>query len=853
MKREPRIPPTQRRLLVSDLPTAPCVPAIRRAVQRWRENGYDGTTATTRILLNHWFRRDHISPYGVRFAYHSAQRDAVETLVYLTEVANVRSQKQLIEKFATSVDQLYLLRYDDFPRFCFKMATGTGKTKVISLVVAWEYFNAVVERRPEFAQVSLLIAPNVIVFERLRSDFQGGRIFRNDPVVPPDLEDDWDFECYVRGESERGQSSGALYLTNIQQLYDRPETELNPCLNPVGALLGSSPPSELIERIGFVNRLIRRQRPILIINDEAHHTHDEESEWSQVIRGIHKKTTPGVAAEFDFSATPRFSKGGLFSWTVFDYPLKAAIADGIVKRPVKGITKDIAEARSSIASRRYAAYLAAGVERWKEYRRQLAPLGKKPVLFVMMGDTQAADEVGAYLRERHPADFGGGKLQVIHTDNSGEVSSSMLDQARNIVRTIDEPENKTTAIVSVLMLREGWDVQNVTVVVGLRPFSSKAKILPEQSIGRGLRLMFRDQGIRESFVERVDIIGNAAFIKFVDELDQAEGLALDSYRVGIEKLTIVTIAPHPERSELDITIPILTPMLVRKKELTSEIESLDVKAMSFPPMPIKSTDQLARTFRYEGYDLLTLEKVVARTYSIPDAQTPQEVVSYYAKRIAEELKLPSQFAALVPKVKEFLETRLFGKLVDLSDKDVLRAIGSNAAHYVTVREFVHRLRPLLIEQRIPTLETQGKRLSEGRPFPYSRLTYDSTKSVYKLVPCANTFERDFAHFLDSAEDVKAFAKIPESFGFSIEYADSVANLRHYFPDFVVVTNDEKHYLVETKGMEDVDVPHKDSAARLWCTNATTLTSITWNYIKVLQKEWTKLEAERFEEILVWQS
>ena len=109
-----------------------------------------------------------------------------------------------------------------------------------------------------------------------------------------------------------------------------------------------------------------------------------------------------------------------------------------------------------------------------------------------MNDTDEADDVADWLREKYPAEFGGEKTQVIHTDKSGEVSKKELDEARKAVHDVDLPESPINAIVSVLMLREGWDVKNVTVVVGLRPYTAKANILPEQAIGRGLRLMFRD-------------------------------------------------------------------------------------------------------------------------------------------------------------------------------------------------------------------------------------------------------------------------------------------------------------------------------------------------------------------------
>ena len=134
-------------------------------------------------LLNWWFRTDHRLPDGRRFKYHYFQQHAVETLIYLFEVAQIRRQKGLIESYATRQD-LKLLQYDDFARYCIKMATGSGKTKVMSLAVAWQYFNAVAEARDEFAKTFLIIAPNVIVFERLRTDFEGGRIFHLDPIIP---------------------------------------------------------------------------------------------------------------------------------------------------------------------------------------------------------------------------------------------------------------------------------------------------------------------------------------------------------------------------------------------------------------------------------------------------------------------------------------------------------------------------------------------------------------------------------------------------------------------------------------------------------------------------------------------
>jgi type III restriction enzyme len=840
----------QQSLLEARVTTAPAVPAIRRAVAGWRDQRYKGASETTRLLFNHWFSTDHRLPDGRAFRWYPAQREALETLAYLYEVAKVRSHKDLLEEFAPNIPGIHLLQYDDFARYAIKMATGSGKTKVMALAAAWQYFNAVAESRADYARTFLVIAPNVIVFERLRADFEGGHIFRADPIIPPELSIFWDFDCYMRGDSERAGSQGALYLTNVQQLYERPGSQDSDEPDAMTGVLGSQPPATLTEIADFKQRILARSAPCLVVNDEGHHTHDEDSEWNNVIRSVHEGLTPGLVGQLDFSATPRYAKGGLFTWTVYDYPLKQAIIDNVVKRPMKGLTAGIKDQPSDIASVRYRAYLTAGVERWREYREQLAPLGKKPVLFVMLNSTAEADDVGDYLRVKYPAEFGANdegqaQLLVIHTDKSGEVSKKDLEAARKVARQVDEGQSPINAIVSVLMLREGWDVQNVTVIVGVRPFTAKANILPEQTIGRGLRLMFA--GLGTPYTERVDVIGNQAFLKFVEQLEKDEEIALDTFDLK-DPLVITAIAPDPEKTDRDIEVPTLSPVLARKKTLAEEIAAIDVSTLDCPRLPKKEGDQAAEQFHFEGKDIITLQTLVERDYKIPQPQTSEEVISYYAKRIAQDVKLPSQFAALVPKVREFLRDRAFGEPVELNDKAIIRAISTSVAQYVTVKTFAGALRGLVVEELQPSLEGQGRKLSETEPFPFSRPTFAATKTVFNLVAADNQFERDFAEFLENASDVASFAKLPGRFGFAIEYTDSATNLRYYEPDFVAVELDGGHCLIETKGREDIDVAHKDRAAGIWAENATLLTGTPWHYIKVPQKEWEKLQPADLAEV-----
>jgi type III restriction enzyme len=618
--------------ITAKLRSGACVPALREAVKSWKAGGRKGITDTTRTLLNYWFEASHKTRTGTPFKYYDFQKEAIETLIYVWEVEKVHTRKDLLERYAQNVTDLHLPPDDGFARYCTKMATGSGKTKVMALAVAWQYFNAVREQdeiAKDYAKTFLLIAPNVIVLERLKADFAAGKIFREDPIRPKEFDIFWDFDCVMRGEGERAHSEGVLFLTNIQQFYERPDRTQDEEPDVMTAILGPKPPSQKMEQVDFAERIARRAGLLLVINDEAHHTHDEGSEWNAVIGKLHAKTP--MVAQLDFSATPRFTKTGIiFPWTVSDYPLKQAIVENVVKRPVKGVAK-IPEPKSDYASVRYRGYLTAAVERWKEYRDQLKPLRRKPVLFVMMNSTDEADDVADWLAKAYPAEFGNGKTQTIHTKKSGEISDKELDKARETVKNVDRAESPINAIVSVLMLREGWDVQNVTVVVGLRPYTAKANILPEQAIGRGLRLMFRD--LTADYTEHVDIIGNQKFLDFVDDLEKLEELQLETFEIGKDKLRILTIMPLEERKAFDIGMPVLTPTLVRKKSLADEIASLDVMKFQTMLLPLTPDDPNNKTFRYEGHDIITLQKIVERDYKVPEPQTSQELIGYYARRI----------------------------------------------------------------------------------------------------------------------------------------------------------------------------------------------------------------------------
>src|SRR5205823_14019973 len=178
--RKQQVPPSQTELLdiTAKLRTGPCVPALREAVKAWKAGGHKGITDTTRILLNHWFYTDHRLATGLPFKYHASQQEAIETLIFVWEYEKVRTRKALLERYAQDLRDVRLPTHDEFARYSIKMATGSGKTKVMALAMAWQFLNAARESEEvakEYGKTFLVLAPNVIVFDRLKIDFAGGR------------------------------------------------------------------------------------------------------------------------------------------------------------------------------------------------------------------------------------------------------------------------------------------------------------------------------------------------------------------------------------------------------------------------------------------------------------------------------------------------------------------------------------------------------------------------------------------------------------------------------------------------------------------------------------------------------
>ncbi len=580
----------------------PFVNKIRREVKTWRENQYEGASATSKALLNWWFKRQHIREDLKEFQYYFAQREAVETVIYLYEVAKVKDKYDLMRYDSSGAVSTGMFD-EDWLRLVVKMATGSGKTKVMSLFITWCYFHKLYEEDSQLATNFLLIAPNIIVLDRLRTDFDGLKIFFQDPLLPDNgyegqnWQDDFQMTLHIQDDVSIVRKTGNLFLTNIHRVYAG--NDIDPSFdddNLEDYFLGTRPTGKTNESKIDLGVIVREINELVVINDEAHHIHDSRLAWFKSIQDIHnrlKQKDHFLSIQLDVTATPKHNNGAIFVQTVCDYPLVEAIIQNVVKHPVLpdfASRAKLVEKKSSKFTEKYGDYIHLGVEEWRKVYPEHEKLGKKAVMFVMTDDTKNCDDVAEYLESTYP-EFKDAVL-VIHTNNNGEISESdakkskeELEKLRKQSNQIDTWDSPYKVIVSVLMLKEGWDVRNVTTIVGLRAYASKSNILPEQTLGRGLRRMY----LGADTTEYVSVVGTEPFMDFVESI-KSEGVELERKPMGAGTAAHAPIIIEVDNEnvkkdvdKLDIEIPVLTPRIYREYKRLEDLalDSFDNKKIEY--------------------------------------------------------------------------------------------------------------------------------------------------------------------------------------------------------------------------------------------------------------------------------
>ncbi len=792
----------------------PLAASIEPAVKKWRADGYPGISSVTRRLLEFWFKEEHIRNKGGVFIYWQCQREAIETLIYVYEVCKYRRLYDMVQNF--NVSAMVDPSADVWAKYCFKMATGSGKTMVMALAMVWHYFNAKETRDDgvRFTRNFLVLAPNIIVMDRLEEAFGNGAIFRDCPMVPPEWEADFDMQCVMQSADLNQNAEGLIHLTNIQQLYVREKPEP---VNPIDALMGGKPMKEEVAAIDALRKRLRALKDLLVINDEAHHVWTDELEWNKVIAELNTETG-GITAQLDFTATPKDPSGKFFSHIIYNFPLKSAIEMGFVKKVRIGEIADAPEPLKGDFVSANQVQIDAGIKIHRDHLHDATAIAGKSVLFIICDKTSNADLVGRYLE----ANGFKGKTLVIHTDTKGNIKKDGLKELRAAARHIDDNDSPYEAIVSVMMLKEGWDVKCVNVIVPLRAFTSP--ILPEQTLGRGLRRVFKD----DLFIEETLIVIDHPRFRYLWEAEIQNGeLIADFTKVDNAYVPPNLVQVDPGKMEYDLEFPVLLGGIQR---VVPELDQLEVAKLQAGGFEYDKVEVPSVTYREK--ELGTNKVLREFKLNFDYTENLSVFLGFMSNAIFNKVHCVADHSRLVPKIREYIATRLFERAVNPDDLEVRQKLNRAELRNKILEVISDSVNCLSKGFEEPTLKRSYK-LSET---PILHTTNDvaiANKCIFDVIPYpkASAFELKFIQWLDNTADVLAFTKIMPQLRLEIPYYDNEGYLRYYTPDFLVKT-EAGMFIVETKGLEDVDVKHKDAAAKAWREKASELTGNSWNYIKV---------------------
>ncbi|MDD9868064.1 MAG: DEAD/DEAH box helicase family protein [Candidatus Campbellbacteria bacterium] len=847
----------------------PLVYKLRQEVYEWRKKNYEGISDTSRALLKWWFQTEHpveTADGMINFQYYFAQREAVETIIYCYEVAGVKDKYDLIRYDSSGAVSSGMFP-EDWLRLVIKMATGSGKTKVISLLVAWSYFHKLYEKDSKLSRNFLLITPNIIVLDRIKADFDGLKIFWEDPVLPDNgfegqnWKDDFQMKIHMQDDVRVTQKIGNIFLTNIHRVYSSKDNVPSADdENTMDYFLGARPVAKTSDSKINLGAIVRGVDELMVLNDEAHHIHDERLAWFKSIEDISnsmKMKDKFLSLQIDVTATPKHNNGAIFVQTVSDYPLVEAIHQDVVKHPVVPTSASRAKLREHKSvnfTEKYKEYIHLGYKEWKKVSKVHEKMEKKAVLFVMTDDTKNCDYVAEYLENTYP-EFKDSTL-VIHTKDNGEIYESVTGKKEEVLKglrkaanEIDKWDSPYKAIVSVLMLKEGWDVRNVTTIVGLRAYSSKSNILPEQTLGRGLRRMYSEIDVEE----QVSVIGTDAFMDFVESI-KSEGVELEKRKMGEgtkPKAPLVIEVDNEnvkkDIEKLDIEIPVLTPRIYREYKNLSELALIDFKYKKLKIKEFSESEKKEIVF----CDIVSGEITHKIEFDSNFMPNYQSVIGYFAQIIMKDLRLVSGYDILYGKVKDFVINYLFEGKVDLEDSNTLRNLSELEATKTIIETFKKEINELTIVDKGEAEIRAHIKISKSRPFVIKEQDFIiPTKSVFNKIVGDSHFELEFAGFLEKCDDIISYAKNYFAVHFKIDYKDADGNISNYYPDFFVKTSNKDVYIIETKGREDLDSVEKWKRLCQWCEDINKVQNkakFTALYVK--QEEFDKYRPSNFADII----
>ena len=878
----------------------PLVNALRSDVKRWRESNYRNATVVTRELLNHWARED------LERRLFFCQREAVETLIYIAEIR--RGERRIAfnpqftdEAFGELIDQPNDLDFPGLIRYGCKMATGSGKTVVMAMLIAWAFCNrGKVPSDIRFPAASLVVCPNLTIKERLQ-------------VLRPEvLENYYDAFELIPTKLRPLLNSGKVLVTNWHQFAPESEhTEDGQSYDVVNK--GAETPDAFAKRV--LGELYERA-PVMVLNDEAHHAYRptptdellsadakrEREEATVWIRGL-DTINQACSVRFcvDLSATPFYIQGsghpeGIpFPWIVSDFGLVDAIESGITKiprLPVSDTTgrpepkffrlwaaiNDEIEPLDRLPGRARkpkpdAVYREAEdaletlASQWKErfeYIQEASDAQEKtpPVMIIVCDNTDIAEHFfekisGEEVREVVEEDNGRQKKSTKTVYGQGALFPEMLSNSEGVSRTLridskklaeaesDDPQkNRTQAaedlrqvvatigkpgqpggqircVVSVAMLNEGWDANNVTHILGLRAFTSQ--LLCEQVVGRGLRRMNYTPDPETGLLteEYVDVYG----IPF--SVIPFKGRPKDT--PAPEDKPKNHVRAVPERKDFEIRFPVVEGYVfaLRQNEIKANIGAME--PLSLEPEHTPTAVFVKPAVGYE---------TGAPTALGPGQTTLHDREEYYKTTHVQAIKFEITHR-IVTALEEVQKTeprrlglqsrhRLFPQVFWMVNSYVETKVDFRGCHpcelgqekYVVriVERIIAAIEPNETQGEVPLLPILNRYKKTGTSAEVNFLTtrpcYGTQRShINQVVLDTQTWERSASFWLEQSEVVECYVR-NDHLGFSISY-EYTGLLHHYEPDFIVRLKNGVHLILEIKGHETDQDRAKHAGARRW--------------------------------------
>ena len=539
-----------------------------------------------------------------------------------------------------------------------------------------------------FTQKFLIVAPGLIVYDRLLDAFCGRKkrdeeyrdpqtndYYMNQDVFIPERYRDEVFSFIQNnvvtkedGIGKKTTGEGLIALTNwhlfenqMEEKEQDEEMDDSSMVTPseiISDLLPIRPGKSAGNDLGMLDRralggteleYLAGLKDLMVINDEAHHIHEikrngetEEVEWQRGLNAI--SATKGTRfIQVDFSATPFDTKGAgekqvklFFPHIIVDFDLPMAMKQGLVKLLLLDRRQELTELENLDynaerdeqgkvvgLSEGQRMMLRAGLTKLNKLEEEFLKndASKNPKMLIVCQDTTVSPFVEEFLKSEGLEDE---DIVTIDSNKQGEVKDEEWQEIKKKLFDIDRYKSPKV-VISVLMLREGFDVNNICVLVPLR--SSQAPILLEQLVGRGLRLMWRESDYidikREdrlrvlknhqpprTYIDTLSIVEHPAFIKFYDDLQDQGLVAVDEGDVGTGGATgdILTVGLREDFEKYDFQWPVILHDSIDEFE-DAEIDLEDLQPFTMYPLPL-----LRKFLAKEGETFVSQESLTKTTF-----------------------------------------------------------------------------------------------------------------------------------------------------------------------------------------------------------------------------------------------